>query len=167
MKCKQQRSHYQWCQPCERKQCEENFVNWTSGNKEIDKLLQDTQLNSTKPQTFLEWIPFENLKNINILDTVLGNTGSTVYSAIWKEGPRVLWNQQNEKYERTETKVTIELYKDNNQIDKILNEVVQINDIFILYQQNNNLFIFINIAQDISRLSCSRMRFIISILWNL
>ncbi|CAB4495970.1 unnamed protein product [Rhizophagus irregularis] len=56
-------------------------------------------------------------------DTVLGNTRSTVYSAIWKEGPRVLWNQQNEKYERTETKVTIELYKDNNQIDKILNEL--------------------------------------------
>ncbi|RGB35135.1 hypothetical protein C1646_667979 [Rhizophagus diaphanus] len=39
------------------------------------------------------------------------------------EENEVLWNQQNEKYERTETKVTIELYKDNNQTDKILNEL--------------------------------------------
>ncbi|GBB91011.1 hypothetical protein RclHR1_01810014 [Rhizophagus clarus] len=125
MKCKQQRSHYQWCQSCERKQCEENFVNWTSGNKEIDKFLQDTQLNSTKPQTFLEWIPFEKLKNINILDTIPGNTRSTIYSAIWKDGPRMSWNQENVKYERIETKVAIELYNDDddNQIKKILSEL--------------------------------------------
>ncbi|EXX72103.1 Cdc15p [Rhizophagus irregularis DAOM 197198w] len=29
-----------WCQPCNAKRFEENFKNWTSGNKEIDELIQ-------------------------------------------------------------------------------------------------------------------------------
>ncbi|GES75241.1 kinase-like domain-containing protein [Rhizophagus clarus] len=125
IECKQQRSHYRWCQSCERKQCEENFKNWTSGNERIDTFLRDAQLNSTRPQTFLEWIPFDKLGNINILNSKSGNRSRTVYSAIWKDGPRI-WNQQNEKYERVKTKVIIKLNKDNddiNQINEILNEL--------------------------------------------
>ena len=121
MKCNQPRSHYQWCQSCERKQCEENFANW-SGNKDIDKFLQDTQLNSTGPQTFLEWIPFDKLDDINILHVT---SRSTLYSAFWKDGP-ILWDQQNEQYKRSKIQVTIKLYKgsdDSDQINEILNEV--------------------------------------------
>lgn len=122
MKCKQSRSHYQWCQPCERKQIEENLTKWTSGNKEIDEFLRETQFNSIKPQTFLEWIPFDKLENISILCTT---SRSTVYSAYWKDGPRK-WDQQNEQYKRSGIQVTIKLYKGSNdidQIDEILNEV--------------------------------------------
>jgi hypothetical protein len=128
IECKQPRSHYRWCQSCERKQCEENFENW-SGDEKIDTFLREAQLNSTRPQTFLEWVPFDKLGNINILNTITGNKTSTVYSAIWKDGPRILWNQQNEKYERVETKVTI-INKNSNdvdQINEILNEVLLIN----------------------------------------
>jgi hypothetical protein len=121
-KCKQPRSHYQWCQPCERKQSEENFTNWTSGNMKIDKFLKEAQINSTKPQTFLEWIPIDKLENISILCTT---SRSTVYSAFWKDGPRK-WDQQNEWYKRSGIEVTLKLYKDSNdinQINEILNEV--------------------------------------------
>jgi hypothetical protein len=126
IQCKKPRSHYQWCQSCERKQCEEKFSNCTSGDKNIDAFLRDSQLKSTRPQTFLEWIPFNKLENISILNTKSGKKTRTVYSATWKDGPRIMWDQQNEKYERVETKVTI-IYKDGNDIDQIneiLNEVI-------------------------------------------
>ena len=29
-----------WCQPCNAKRFKENFKNWTSGNKDIDELIQ-------------------------------------------------------------------------------------------------------------------------------
>ncbi|CAB5347384.1 unnamed protein product [Rhizophagus irregularis] len=124
IKCDQSRSHYRWCQSCEQKQCQENFTKWTSGDERIDVFLQDAQLNSTRPQTFLEWIPFDKLGNI--LNTKSGNKTSAIYSAIWKDGPRILWNQQNEKHERVETKVTIKLNKESgdvDQINEILNEL--------------------------------------------
>ena len=35
-----------WCQPCNAKRFEENFKNWTSGNKDIDELIQQSQLNA-------------------------------------------------------------------------------------------------------------------------
>ncbi|PKY48086.1 kinase-like protein [Rhizophagus irregularis] len=123
IECKQPRSHYQWCQPCERKQCEKKIKNWTSGDKKIDAFLRDAQYNSTRPQTFLEWIPFDKLENI--LDIKSENKTSTIYSAIWKDGPRI-WNQQNEIHERIKTEVIIKLNKDKNddvQIKEILNEL--------------------------------------------
>ncbi|GES75235.1 kinase-like domain-containing protein [Rhizophagus clarus] len=144
MKCKQPRSHYQWCQPCERKQSEENFSNWTSGNKEIDKFLQDTQLNSTKPQTFLEWIPFGKLENIIILCTT---SKSTVYSAFWKDGPRK-WDKQNEQYKRSGIQVTIKLYKDDDDIDQI-NEILNELKIYLgcHTQEGSLLFQFYGISK--------------------
>ncbi|RGB40451.1 kinase-like domain-containing protein [Rhizophagus diaphanus] len=42
----------------------ENFKNWTSGNKNIDELIQQSQLNALHPSKFLEWIPFENFENV-------------------------------------------------------------------------------------------------------
>ncbi|CAB5347414.1 unnamed protein product [Rhizophagus irregularis] len=122
-KCGQSRSHYRWCQSCERNQCKENFSNWTSGNEIIDEFLQSSQLNSTRPQTFLEWIPFERLENIKYLDEEFYKpTRSTIYSAIWIDGPRILWNEENEQYERSKIQVLIKMYN-KDQVNKIINEL--------------------------------------------
>ncbi|GBC05287.1 hypothetical protein RclHR1_06150013 [Rhizophagus clarus] len=115
IKCGKERSHYQWCQPCERKISQESFTKWTSENKEIDKFLQESQLNSTKPQTFLEWIPFEKLENIKYL----GNSERTLYSAVWMDGPRILWDQQNQEYKRSKVQVLVE----EKQVNEILDEL--------------------------------------------
>ena len=119
IKCGKERSHYQWCQPCERKQCQENFAKWTSGNDEIDQFLQNSQLNSTGPQTFLEWIPFEKLKSVKYIKIGIR---STLYSADWTDGPRILWDQQNQEYKRSKIQVLVKLY-DEDQVNEILNEV--------------------------------------------
>ncbi|GES75238.1 kinase-like domain-containing protein [Rhizophagus clarus] len=122
IECKQPRSHYQWCQLCEKKQCKENFENWNSGDKRVDTFLRDAQLNSTRPRTYLEWIPFDKLEKINILSST---SRSAVYSAFWKDGPRK-WDEENEQYKRSGIQVIIKINEssnDNDQISGILNEL--------------------------------------------
>ena len=51
-----------WCQPCNAKRFEENFKNWTSGNKDIDELIQQSQFNAVYSERCLEWIPFETFQ---------------------------------------------------------------------------------------------------------
>ncbi|PKK48240.1 hypothetical protein RhiirC2_803576 [Rhizophagus irregularis] len=36
----------------------ENFLYWTSENKEIDELIRYTQLNASQTCDYLEWIPW-------------------------------------------------------------------------------------------------------------
>ncbi|RGB27447.1 kinase-like domain-containing protein [Rhizophagus diaphanus] len=119
MKCGQRRSYYRWCILCERKQSEENFKNWTSGNNDIDEFIKHSQFHSSGPQTFLEWIPFNRLENTKYLSKA---SRSTVYSAIWKDGPRVLWNHQNQEYKRSKAQVLVKLYHED-QVNEILNEL--------------------------------------------
>src|SRR5581483_5990254 len=44
--CKQINTGYMWCQPCNSKHFQQNFKNWTSGNSDVDKLIQESQLNA-------------------------------------------------------------------------------------------------------------------------
>ncbi|CAB4445168.1 unnamed protein product [Rhizophagus irregularis] len=39
-----------WCQPCNAKRFKDNFKNWTSGNKDIDEFIQQSQLNAVHPE---------------------------------------------------------------------------------------------------------------------
>jgi hypothetical protein len=68
------------------KHFQQNFNNWTSGNNDIDKLIQDIQL-STHYNDYgeifkkvLEWIPYERLYNIEYI--ARGGFGK-VYKANW------------------------------------------------------------------------------------
>ncbi|RHZ74589.1 hypothetical protein Glove_220g44 [Diversispora epigaea] len=50
---------------------ENNFGNWTSGNNEIDKLIQECQQTVATPDYIIEWISydqFENVKYLQILE---------------------------------------------------------------------------------------------------
>ncbi|GBC45076.2 kinase-like domain-containing protein [Rhizophagus irregularis DAOM 181602=DAOM 197198] len=53
--------------------------NWTSGNKYIDKFIKEAQLKVNSYGAFIEWIPFNRLRNIKYL----AHGGfSTIYKAI-------------------------------------------------------------------------------------
>src|SRR5437870_169411 len=68
--CKQPNIHYDWCQNCNAKHFQQNFKNWTSGNYDIDKFIQNAQLNAKSQSKVLEWIEydrFENIENIEYL----------------------------------------------------------------------------------------------------
>ena len=113
-----------WCQPCNAKRFEENFKNWTSGNKDIDELIQYSQLNAVHYSKCLEWIPFEKFQNVTYVTR--GGFGK-VYSADWPEGYIYSWNVENHKwYRNTDSKVVLKSLDNSSDISTdFLNEVIK------------------------------------------
>jgi hypothetical protein len=67
-----------------------NFDNWTSGNDDIDKFIQDTQLLAHEDDVSeaLEWIPYDKLYDIkHIAKDEFGG----VYRANWIDGNISYW----------------------------------------------------------------------------
>src|ERR1051325_1324248 len=63
-KCKQPKNNYDWCRICNFQQ---NFKNWTSGNHDVDKFIQKTQLKATLNEEVLEWIEYDSFENVEYL----------------------------------------------------------------------------------------------------
>ena len=82
--CGKLRISFGWCKDCETISMKENFLYWTSENKDIDELIRHTQLNATQTCDYLEWIPFEKFGMVKGLFTRLfgwkdqGGFGMTV-----------------------------------------------------------------------------------------
>ncbi|GBB83149.1 hypothetical protein RclHR1_00010031 [Rhizophagus clarus] len=56
-----------YCEYCIRKYLMKEFSNWTSGDVCVDSLIRNCQINTYTPNDIVEWIPYENLKNIEYL----------------------------------------------------------------------------------------------------
>src|SRR3954453_4227854 len=65
--CKQECLATLYCEYCVRNYLKENFTNWTSGNDDIDNLIQKCQMETLMPSKVVEWIPYNNFKNIEYL----------------------------------------------------------------------------------------------------
>jgi hypothetical protein len=112
----------EWCKPCLINHLKSNFKNWTSGNKKVDNLIQEIQLQIDQWYDIIfEWIPFDQFSDLN----EVGRGGfSKVYSAIWKDGPlnydlnKKIWTRQSYK------KVALKCLFNSENINNIfLNEV--------------------------------------------
>jgi hypothetical protein len=123
--CNEPGTGWKWCQPCNAKRFKENFKNWTSGNKDIDELIQHSQLNATYFGDCLEWIPFKEFQNVTYI--AKGGFGK-VYSADWSEGCIFSWDIENQKWIRKEnTKVALKSLDNSSDISTdFLNEVIKI-----------------------------------------
>ncbi|RGB25717.1 kinase-like domain-containing protein [Rhizophagus diaphanus] len=110
-----------WCQPCNAKRFKDNFKNWTSGNKDIDEFIQQSQLNAVYYTKYLEWIPFENFENITYITR--GGFGK-IYSAEWPEGYIFSWDIENQKWKRYKIKVALKSLDNSSCIStEFLNEI--------------------------------------------
>ncbi|CAG8437172.1 13576_t:CDS:2 [Funneliformis mosseae] len=87
----------QWCQPCENRKFEDLFEHWSSGNDVIDCFILESQLNAKSRFDYLEWIPFDRFKDVQLIG--LGGFGS-VYHAIWLDGPREKLDKKTGQYVR-------------------------------------------------------------------
>src|SRR5204863_6551992 len=78
-----------YCEYCVRNYLKANFSNWTSGNDDIDNLIQKCQMETLDPRTVVEWIPYNNLQNINYLTK---GGCSEIYTADWINGGYEEWD---------------------------------------------------------------------------
>src|SRR4051794_28996000 len=99
--CYEPGTGFRWCQPCNAKRFKENFKNWTSGNKDIDELIQHSQHNATCYANNLEWVPFGNFQNVNYITR--GGFGK-IYSAEWPDGNIFHWDIENQKWYKNSNK---------------------------------------------------------------
>ncbi|RHZ70096.1 hypothetical protein Glove_275g20 [Diversispora epigaea] len=96
-KCHQDNTGRNWCHPCNAKQFQNEFDKWTSGDREIDKFIQQIQLKANKRQEIIEWIPYDRLENVIYL--AKGGFG-TVYKAKWLDGLIYSWDCKKENWNR-------------------------------------------------------------------
>src|SRR6185312_4136642 len=76
--CQQQSTYYFWCASCEYRRYQDETPGWTSGNKVVDVVIKDVQRNAPSIFSFLEWIPYNKLRDVKPMRS--GGHG-TVYSA--------------------------------------------------------------------------------------
>src|SRR2546423_12107625 len=55
---------YYWCLSCNAKRFQQNFQNWTSGNHNIDKFIQKTQLKARNHREVIEWVEYNRFENV-------------------------------------------------------------------------------------------------------
>jgi hypothetical protein len=89
--------NHKWCKSCQTNYLKRNFVNWKSGNKEIDQFIQDMQLNiDSYNDLIFEWIQYDQfsfIKEISRDDYI------TIYSATWKNHS-LYYDEDKNKYMR-------------------------------------------------------------------
>ncbi|GBC53733.2 kinase-like domain-containing protein [Rhizophagus irregularis DAOM 181602=DAOM 197198] len=108
------------CLSCKPERFQRDFNKWTSGNKIIDKLIQDNQrIAVEKYDLLLEWIPFNKFTNIKY---IAEGGFAKVYSATWIDGQIKKWSQLNNNWRRNGP-LTIAL--------KILNDSENVSDDFL------------------------------------
>ncbi|POG74104.1 hypothetical protein GLOIN_2v1839524 [Rhizophagus irregularis DAOM 181602=DAOM 197198] len=86
-----------YCEFCIRDYLKANFSNWTSGNNDIDNLIQKCQLETIEPDGVIEWIPYNDLQNIKYLTK---GSFSEIYTAVWIDGGYEEWNSKKQQLVR-------------------------------------------------------------------
>ncbi|POG74133.1 kinase-like domain-containing protein [Rhizophagus irregularis DAOM 181602=DAOM 197198] len=83
-----------YCEYCVQNYLKANFSNWTSGNNDIDNLIQKCQIETLRPDKIIEWIPYNNLQNIEYLTK---GGFSEIYTADWIDGKYEEWDSKEQK----------------------------------------------------------------------
>ncbi|EXX69263.1 Sps1p [Rhizophagus irregularis DAOM 197198w] len=110
-----------WCKPCQINDLKNNFMNWTSGNENIDNLIQEMQLTiDTSSDEIFEWIPYSQFNNIKEISK--NSNSATIYSALWKDGPLHWDENQYRRYQNKEVALKY-LCGSQNFTNEFLNEV--------------------------------------------
>ncbi|RHZ75195.1 hypothetical protein Glove_217g60 [Diversispora epigaea] len=120
-KCQQLNTGKRWCHRCNSIRFESEFNKWTSEDMEIDEFIQQTQLNATKYEEVIEWIPFERFNNIEYLAE--GGFGK-VFKATWSDGRIISWDSQEKIPKRSpHIEVCLKSLNTFTNKDKFLQEV--------------------------------------------
>jgi len=86
-----------FCEHCVRNYLKAKFSNWTSGNNDIDNLIQRCQIEAIHTEGIPEWIPYNNLQNIKYLTK---GGFSEIYTAEWIDGNYYEWDSKEKRLKR-------------------------------------------------------------------
>jgi hypothetical protein len=101
---------------------QQNFKNWTSGNDDIDKFIQGTQLSvHNNVSSALEWIPYDKLYDIKC---VTKSEFGKEYRANWIDGRINKWDNYNQNWERNEPYIFVILKILINPVSIITSEFI-------------------------------------------
>ncbi|UZO00600.1 uncharacterized protein OCT59_011723 [Rhizophagus irregularis] len=112
-------TEHKWCKPCYSKDV---FTFTTSGNEIIDTLIQEMQLKMDHPWDIaFEWVQYNQFDEII---KICEDEFSTLYSAIWKDGP-LIYRKNKYGYTRNQNKEVILkcLYNTQNITNDFLNMI--------------------------------------------
>jgi hypothetical protein len=108
---------------------QQKFENWTSGNNDIDKFIQDSQLaihsKYDEVSNASEWIPYNRLNNIKYI------IKTNKYKANWIDGSISCWNNYNQSWIRENQNIIVELKSLKNITLEFMNKVLLI---FLFYK---------------------------------
>jgi hypothetical protein len=91
--CKEECLATSFCEYCVRNYLKANFSNWTSGNNDIDNLIQKCQIETLNPYNIVEWIPYNNFEDIEYLTK---GGFSEIYTAGWIKGTYYEWDSKKQ-----------------------------------------------------------------------
>ncbi|RIA87963.1 kinase-like domain-containing protein [Glomus cerebriforme] len=139
--CNQKNTGLLWCNACSAKQFQQNFENWTSGNNDIDKFIQNTQLSTEESYKVLEWIPYDRFYNIKY---IAQGGFSKIYKAKWIDGFITEWDNKNKKWKRWGN-MDVALKSLNNSKDVTLNFI---NEVTLHHKVSGYIIGLYGITQD-------------------
>ncbi|POG72941.1 kinase-like domain-containing protein [Rhizophagus irregularis DAOM 181602=DAOM 197198] len=96
--CNQECLAILYCEFCVRNCLKSNFSNWSSGNDDIDNLIQKCQMETIDPERIIEWIPYDQFQNVN--NYLLKNDSSDIYTAVWIDGCYNEWDPNEKRLKR-------------------------------------------------------------------
>jgi hypothetical protein len=101
---------------------QQNFKDWTSGDNDIDKFIQDSQLmvhEDSEISHALEWIPYDKFYDIKYI------AKNNIYRANWIDGRIDKWDDETQNWKRNQNMfVTLKTLNNfNNIMSEFMNEV--------------------------------------------
>ncbi|CAG8539268.1 2859_t:CDS:2, partial [Ambispora leptoticha] len=107
--CGQNVNFNKWCRECNEIHFRELFDSWSTENRELDLLIQQAQLNSTRSIEVIEFISFEQFKDIELIEE---GEKFDLYTAVWKDGPIEGWNALENRWNRRPSlRITLKQFK--------------------------------------------------------
>ncbi|CAG8455885.1 1325_t:CDS:2, partial [Acaulospora colombiana] len=142
LECEKALTEFGWCRFCHTKELKNDFPNWTSDNKDLDKIIQKSQLDATEFAEFIEWIQWDQF---SIFEFLGKGKFSTVYSAYWIEGPRRTLDGEIYVIRDGPIKVAIKVIENSRNISKgYLNRIAR----YLKCIQNRSLAEFFGVTRD-------------------
>jgi hypothetical protein len=95
---------------------QQKFEYWTSGNDNIDKLIQNTQLSAHNDvKEVLEWVPYNKFENITYIEKI------GVYKANWIDRCIYEWDNNDQYWVKHNKNITVTLKSLNSASNVTLN----------------------------------------------